>query len=766
MNRVEHSVDDDEESAGAGAFGIGEILATVQRYLWLILALGALTAAAVATFSLTLPNRYEAVATVQVDPRAKRITNIEGVLSDLKTDNPTMESEVEIIRSRSITLRVIESLKLREHPEFTGQIFNLHRLMVASGLRQQPLQRANRPPDADATAAGPVHPRRSFPTDPGTEAGAIEPERDAVSSAFDSRLKISRIRNSLLMEIRYVTADPVLSARIANAIASTYIRSQIEAKIQATESASELLEDKLTGLREKVAEAERRIEQFKVEYKMFDTDGRPVDATQLQREMELITAARNRTAEARTRYDQARRMMLQGESQDTVSEVMQSITIRTLRDELSKVARRQAELASKYGPRHPEMEKVQAELAKAQSELASEVGKIIRSLKTELEVATEREQQQAQRLEAIKEQISATKDKQWLLRQLERDAAANKTLYENILNRSKQTEETAGLQTADARVVTEANVPLTPAGPRRMLMTLAGAAAGLGIGLGLAFLIEFSSGGLSRPEDVVRRLHTAHLASLPWLRRDADGVASSLHALRAMITVPDGPIADAIRTIRHEIDNRRRDSRSRIVLVTSSKAREGKTFVAANLALHYAMTGQRALLIDADFRQRELSQTLGLTGAPGLIDVLAGTIPAHAAVFKDTNSGLHVMAAAHVGGMGNTAPEALAGNRLLPVLRHLQNHYDIIVLDSAPLLPIVDTRLIADAADHIALVATWRETPVALLRRAIKCLGANESKLSGIVINRMNPKVHAEAIGFYPARAPQSNVHVLRRHAA
>ena len=713
-----------------------------------------------------LPKRYEASALVQIDPRAKRITNIESVLSDLKTDNPTMESEVEIIKSKSIALRVIDRLRLREDPEFNPPSA-VQSLLVRLGLSSAPQPQPQPAPQSRAAEQPSPPSAAAWPSNLASTGRSEEPERDVIAAIFNSRLKAYRIRNSQLIEIRFAARDPVKAARISTAIAEAYLAAQLEAKQRATAAASALLDRKLGSLRSTVADADRRVQQFKTENNMFDADGRPLDDTQLQREMEFYTAARNKTTEARAKYEQARRMVVAGESQDTVAEVMQSATIRSLFDKLSNANRHEAELSTRYGPRHPEMQKVMAEVAKAQSALASEVNKVIRSLKTELHLAIEKEREQLKRLDDMKARVAATKDKQWRLRELERDASASKSLYEAILSRKKQTQETVALQVPDARIVAQADVPMSPNGPRRSIIALGGLAAGLALGIGIALLLELASDGLRRPEDIELKLRTAHLASVPWLRRSSDGITDGLHSLRMMATAPHGPFAEAIRSMRHALDSRNAGRAPRIILVTSGQTGEGKSVIAANLALHYAMTRQRTLLIDADLRRRSLSHDLGIAGQPGLIEVLAGTAqpePLSSMTRKPRHARLARWRHRRPAGLR----DRVAVRQPSAVLLHwLRSSFDVIVVDATPLLPVVDARLLADAADQIVLVSNWRSTPVSILRRATKSLGANAIKLAGVVLNRVEPTIHAGFVGSYPSRKPLAAPHPepLRRAA-
>ena len=760
--------EDREDGDGGGAgISVADARRIVLRHLRAIVLFTLLCAAIAAVVAVSLPNRFEATATVQIDPRNKKIVNIEGVLSDIKTDTPSLESEVEIIKSRAIALRVIDQLKLRQDREFNG-ISALRAMLIRIGLLAEIEEPKAQPHQAPSREAGERSRSQSlWSIALGQPFGLGEPSRDDVAIAFESRLKVQRVRNSLLIEIKYTSTQSVKAARVANAIAEAYIRSQIEAKTRATEVASDLLDDRLKGLREKVAEAERNVEQFKASNNMFDADGQPLDGKQLQREMEALIAARNLTSERRAKYEQARRMMLDGESHDSLADVLQNNSIRLMREEYVKAVRREAELATKYGPKHPEMQKVVADVAKAQAELNAEIGKVIRSLKTDLQIAAEKEKQQEARIEQLKEQIAGSKDKQWKLRELEREAFAIKQLYEAILSRNKQTEETVDMQLPDARFVTKADVPMSPSSPKRKLIVLGGAFGGLALSVLIAFALEMLSGGLMRAQDVERHLKTRMLAALPLIGSEPGAKPKdALTLTRYMIAAPQSDFSESIRTLRRELDGLARSPGPRVMLVTSSQGGEGTSISAANLALYYSLTRNRTLLIDADTRRRKLTHAFGVEHRPGLLDILLRSAPVEAAILKDSTTGMHFMPAWSGDTPGNLSVEALSDHKLERLLLLLRQHYDVIVIDGPPVLPAIDARLIADAADHIVLAARWRSTQVGVLRAALRGLGPAQHKTAGVLLTFVDPEFHASEVGAYSASEPPAAPLMLPRRVA
>jgi capsular exopolysaccharide synthesis family protein len=741
---------DKPESEEAGAsFSLGDLVSMLRKRAIMIIAITAAVTGLAAAILINIPNRYEASATVQIDPRKRTIVPVENVVSDLKTDTSVVESELEVLRSRTIAVRVIEVLGLRQDPEFS-EPGPIGKTLALLGLNTWRLQRAAPPVRKSADEIARLL--------DGDRSQAIEPEKDEVAAAFASRLKVFRVRNSLVIDIRFTSKDAIKAARIANAIADAYIRDGLDSKIRATSVATELLEQKLDGLRQKLASDERRVAQYKNENGIIDTEGQLLSEKELARLMEQSVMARNTTAEARAKYDQVVRLQRAGDDKSGIGDVLQSHTIRMLKEQLTKVSRREAEQATRYGPRHPEMLKIRAEVRDTQGQLDAEISQIVTNLKTEFEIASERERQLTASLDRLKAQQSTSRETSVHLRELEREAATSRQLFESFLVRHKQTLETQTMQLPDSRVIERADVPLYPSSPKRKQMLMAAIGGGLALALGLAFLLEFAGGGVRRPDDVERDFGVPLLGSIPALP-DADPEAPL--PARLILAAPRSAFSEAIRETRREIDIHRPSVGPRVVLVASALPNEGKSLIASNLAHHLAVTGTRTLLIDADLRRARLSRTLGLSGAPGLTEILSGRIGLDDAILQDQKTGLAVLPARGTPFQDAPAPELLASPDFAATLNALRGRYDTIVIDAPPLLPVVDARVVADLADQIVLTVVWRRTPKDLARRALKLLGHNHDKIAGVIVNRVEG-------GAQDGRAPygEAVVEPVRRRRA
>ena len=720
---MRHETREDEE----GGFAMGDLLIGLRRRVWLIVLLTALGGAIGAGIALLLPRQYDAVATIQIDPRKKTIVSLDAVLPDIAGDTATIESQVEVIKSKVIALKVIDALGLRHDPEFDGVPATTAPGSAAREAARNDARRSIEAAEAIRRVTGPD----------ATTIGSDRPERDAVTAVFASRLKAVRIRNSLVVEITFRSKDPVKAARIANTIAEVYIRDQIDMKIKATGLAADLLAPKLDGLRAKLTEAEQKVARFKSENGIIDAEGQLLSEKHLARMLEQSVTARTVTAEARARYEQMQAILRSG-NRTNVGEVIQSPSIRTLKDQLARSTKQEAELLTKYGLKHPEIAKVRAQIADIEGQISSETDKILVNVKNEYEVAADRERMLEQNLSQLKSQQSVTKEMTVQLRDLERESETSRKVFEAFLARYKQTLETQDLHLPDARIVEKADVPSTAAAPKRKQIALIGLVLGLGLGMGLAALMELMRTGLSRSEETEAVLGLPLLATVPLSKRWTDGLTDPLLSLRIVLAQPHSAFALAIAKLRDGLDRRRYDGGSRVVLFTASLPNEGTTIMAANYALAAAGQGRRVLLIDADMRRSRLTQHLGLDQSPGLADAIGHGQDFETVILQDTTTGLAVMPAGDVGRFPFAPQDALEAPGFAQRLARLKTHFDMIVVDSPPLLPVVDARLLAGYADDIVLVATWQKTPRELLRKSVRLLGGNAARLSGVVLNRID----------------------------
>jgi polysaccharide biosynthesis transport protein len=727
----------EEPEGSGGALSPERAIFAIRKRIKLVIAVPVVAAALTAMIVLIVPNRYEAAAVVQIDSRQKPVFSTEIPVSDLRGDLSTVDSEVEIVKSRPIILKVIAALDLRNDREFSGASLKTH-IWSKLGIKAK-TEKAGQAPKRQHDDIADIL--------TGADASALRPESDEVADAFYQKLKVSRVRNTLLIEIRFSANDASKAARIANTMAEFYIKEQLESKMRAASNASLLLEQKLEDMRAKVSEAERKVEAWKAEHNVFDSEGQTLSERQMTRLMEQSVAARNATTEAQAKYVQAQKLVRAGDSGAAIAEVLQSESVRILKEQVASITRKSAELKTKYGSKHPDIIKNEAELAQARTQLTAEIERHITNLKNQADVAEERERQMTQSLAQLKNQQIVTKDEGVELKSLMRDAASIKTLFEALLARYKQTTETQGFQLPDVRVIERADAPQFPAAPKRRPLVILSTALGSVLGMALAVLLELMAPGISRHDDIERVFEVAHLSSVPS-QVSGEFPMTAAKAVRQVVAEPSSAYADAIRSARRELDGRRPSDGPRIILVTSSIAGEGAELIASNLAHNYAMTGGRPLLIDGDMRLQPLTRQLAAQRSRGLLEQIVMRQPIEAAILRDGLSGLHFLPAAGQQAPQVSIPETLSSNALAAAITGLKSQFDTIILSVPPLLPVIDGRILADYADQIVFVMAWQKTPKQLAKTAIKSLGSNSHKLTGVVLNDVAPEALNEARGW------------------
>jgi capsular exopolysaccharide synthesis family protein len=345
------------------------------------------------------------------------------------------------------------------------------------------------------------------------------------------------------------------------------------------------------------------------------------------------------------------------------------------------------------------------------------------------------------------------------LRELQREAEANRTQYESYLARSKETTAQESLEMPDSRIVTKASIPIRPSSPKTMLILGLAVMLGLGAGSVLAFLADYLDGRIKTLEQLEAISGVPALAAVPLIgarelarlaRRGRNELGrhdpKSTKLLPAPLQPPltryaiDEPgtfFAEAIRAVRLALQRTMRSQPVRVVQVTSALDSEGKTTLAINLAQSLALLGIRTLLIDGDLRNPQVTRALCPRADAGLLEVAVGqTAPEHA-VLVDPSTGLSILPSTRIKEV-EFITELMFSDRIVDVLDYFRHRYELIVIDSPPLVPLVDGRALAELADRIILALAWDQTPGEVLSHAMDLLSPVSDRIMGTVLTRVD----------------------------
>jgi capsular exopolysaccharide synthesis family protein len=445
---------------------------------------------------------------------------------------------------------------------------------------------------------------------------------------------------------------------------------------------------------------------------------------------ELIVARVKRAElEARLRHVEA--LLKSGASIESATEVMQSSFIKELQNEELAVQRKISEMSRRYGARHPKMIQAEAELNELHKKIQTEIKKIAANLSNEVEVARSREATISSSLKGLENTTAGKNQAEVQLRALEREAAANRALFENFLKRFKETSTTEGIQEADARVISKAEIPRGPSYPNTTRLITSSVFGSIVAALGLAFLLEMLNPGLRNPEHIEALFKKPTLGLIPKFDEPKP--------LEYVLKSPHSNLTEAINSLRVSLLLLDPDKAVKTVLITSSVPEEGKSTFAALLGKVAAGSGQRVILIETDLRRPTIEKMFELGKPKGLTDFLMTPDSKYSDfVVKDEASGLHIIGK----GLAEfvNPGDLFASHRMETLMQTLKEHYDLIIMDSPPVMAVTDSRLLARLADKTLFVVRWDYTPRKVIKIAIQQLSEAGNNVAGIVLQRVNLK--------------------------
>ncbi|KCZ66515.1 hypothetical protein L53_04110 [Hyphomonas sp. L-53-1-40] len=698
------------------------LLGAVYRRFWLIALsfLSVFTLVAYMTFNQT--PLYQSSSVVQLDTEQQNVIDLGSVLSGLAVSTAVIDTEVMIMKSKSLLTKVAVKQKLIEDPEFNwtlrerktsalGKLKNQVKSLVGMDTRV-------------------VDPFEGMSVDE-RESAIL----DSVVGTLMGRVGVSRIGTTYLINVQVTSTSPETSARLANAIADQYRVQQLETKLDATRRATEWLSDRVFALREEVEEKENRVAKFIADNDMETAMGNTLTEQNIAYLTTQKTQAEVELNRVRSRFDSMRRQINSGAGVDGISEVLESPLITSLKQQLSTVRGRVGDLETRLGPQHPELIGARAEQADIERQIQNEMTRIATNLENEVRVR----QDQVSRLQS---QISNSNSKlrgnslaMVRLRELERDAETSRVLYEEFIARSKETREQDGLVQPDAVILSNASVPKFPSSPRTTLNLLIGAILGCLLGGALAIMAEMFDMKISSSEDIEKKLAQNALGTVPLIRTgNALGFAQTNPA-DYLIENPLSAFAESIRYLRAAIAFSDLDSETKTVAITSSLPDEGKTSLTLALGRMSAMSGARTLVIDGDFRRRQLTDAAGLKPEIGFIEYLFGAGQLSDAISKDPKSMLDILPLSLTG----HTPHDVFGTRAFDdLLVRLRSMYDLILIDTGPLLLMAEARVVAGKTDKAILVVRWRHTNRSAARQSLALLRSFKADLLGVTLNMVN----------------------------
>lgn len=478
------------------------VLGTLWRRKGLILLCGLAGLVLASLASLLITPKYVSTAQLFIDPRDLRVLQNEVsptmVGSDPTSITAYLESQARIIASDSIKARVVESEHLDSDPEFGGS--------ASPGLLS-----------------------RLF--------GGAPSKRDGMLYALaelDRRVSVRRGERTFVIDISVTSRDPEKAARLANALANAYLENQAAVRDAAARRATESLTGRLEELRSRLRDAENKAERFKEANNLVAAGGRSISEEQLALSNAQLVAARTRVTEAKAKYDEIARTRASSLEAGAIPEALASNTMTALRAQLGAALSREADLTASLGARHPSLFAAQSQVRDARRQIAEELGRIARAARSEYDRALAAERQTAARVDELKSGQFAAGRAGVELRELEREVESSRVIYEGFLKRARETGELSGIDTTNARIISQAMPPLQKSGMSRRTIALLGGIGGSGVGALLALALALL--GTVRPAQSGAAPAPAPAEGEPPARSDRPQVAATAAATPAART--------------------------------------------------------------------------------------------------------------------------------------------------------------------------------------------------------------------------------------
>jgi capsular exopolysaccharide synthesis family protein len=670
------------------------VLSTLYARRWVFLGVFlAVVLAAAVWLRFTVP-QYTATAVVMLDPRKQVVTNSPEVLPDLDPVASVIDTQAQVIHSRTIVGMAVDKVGLRR-------------------------------------AAG------ALPED-ATRAEVIEQVQNG--------LDVARVGLTLTLRISATDPDPAVAAELANAISTSYLEFQVDAKRKATREANLWLRQRVEELRTEVDSAEARADRYRSRSGLLVAKGATSTESQVTTLDLGLNDARQALADAQARlttYAQTFRDHGAAEA----AKIVVSPSMQQLRDQFTGLANQRAQLSTTLGPLHPQMVELRQQIATVQEQMNGEAQRTVGQLQNDVAIARSK----VDGLETIRNEsrtrLMGDNAANVELTQMQTRAQALREQYESTLARLQQTDAQETLGQVNVTVLSEALPPDEPSSPRTHLVLAGALVTGVALGCLAVLLVQVLSSTILRPKDLERQTKLPVLALVPRLRRSdlrIDGRRFTV--AEAVQQKPLSLYAEAFRTSRVAVQNSLGARRSVVLQITSGTFAEGKTRCSIAYAQAAALDGRRVLLVDADVRRRSLTEYLGIKAEIGLMELLhgkanmrdviiqaSGTRQPYVLPLSATESGLH---------------DRFSGGTFKSLLERLRPAFDLIIFDSAPVLAVAESLALSKNVDGVIVVAKWASTPSQIVLKAIEEIDRAGGNVVGTLLTQVDiRRVSRQAYG-------------------
>jgi capsular exopolysaccharide synthesis family protein len=698
---------------------IGRLTSILRRRLWIVIGTCLLGLGLAGTVVKGMANKYTAEVSILVEPQRTQVSDLQAISDDAGDIGTVVRTQIDILRSPSLAVSVVSALHLTDNPEFIpppsgGLIAAVVQLAQKFGLKRPAVQ-----------SRQPTH----------------EDMLDIAAGILSGKITYLNEAHSGVLRIDVTTQDPELSAKIGNELARQFLDYKRQAKFTAMQRAHDWFQEQMGILSEQLRTAELDVERYRQQNRLDEEspndDGvGPSPATINRQQLEALNrelADVSRDRALKEAQLQQADLALRGKVPvSSLPEVLNSGVITQLVSQLAVVEGREGQLTASQGAGNPELLSVQAQARKLRAGLDREMVSVANGLTAQVNAATTQEHLVQLRMEQLRAAVSVENSAQVGLRSLQSKARATRGIYESFLNRATQLANVAGIQEQDASLVSAARPPLGPSAPQVSRIMTVAAGLSLVLGIGAACIVDRLRSGFSLPEEFEAALGLPLIGLIPRVGKRTIAFPSKGRARIALASSLD-KLRGQIRVLG--------DARPRTIMVTSALPREGKSVLAACLARNAAAAGWKVLLIECDMGCPTLASLFRIKAGPGLSDILEGSMLGDSRdLIFEPEPRLHLLTAGRTKG---NSQEMLASQRMSDLLTGLKSNYDLVLLDTPPVLSVADPLVLGQQADATLMVVRWEKTTRGAALDAVRLLYASRVRIMGAVMTRIDQRTAA-----------------------
>jgi capsular exopolysaccharide synthesis family protein len=680
-----------------GLFDLTSIRAILWRQRWVLLAVTAAVVLAGLVLTMLMTPIYYASATVRIDPQNAEILEGQELVDPYIASNEIfrhLETLKSVIESRNMALRVVDDLELDRSEALLGE----------------------------AATQGPP-------------AGTSEENwrnqmRQSAAAALMGGVTVGIPMNTRIMEIGFSSPDAGLAAQIANSYTQNFLTDNVQRSIEANSYAREYLEKEISETREELRQSELQAIEYaranriigQAPQSQFGEDigtSPTLTVTNLSDVSAQLNIARGKRIDAEQRW-RAVAALPAGQ----LPEVRENSTIQALETRLAQLDSSMSDLRERYRDDYPQLRGMEAEKATITQQIAAMSAEIKRSIRSEFDIAARQEAALANQVESISNETLDEQDRRVQYNLIARDAAASRDQLAVLLQRFNLISSAANIQRNDATLLDSALVPGAPSSPNLFTNLLLALALGIGLAVAIAVLREVFDDRLRSMEDLESKLRVPALGQTPYVTQQLDGELDSVFS----------PISEAYSSIRATLDFALPKAGHHVIQVTSSQPGEGKTTSTIAIATKFAMLGRRVLLIDMDLRRPAIGKALGLAKPEaGVVDVLHGRVPLETAMVTNETPNLFILG---TGQIPHNPVEILSSGLVPEFIARYRREFDVIVIDSSPILGIADAPLLSRFVDAVVFVVEANRAHHGQVRMAIRRLRDMNANIIGALLTK------------------------------